>query len=644
LFLLAALAASCAASRAQQENEPAQAFTFVVTTQALPARTKPVAAARPAQAPAPPVVAVVHRLSGWKLRAVVAPPDAPFASTFDDKFVRTNIVAGYVMPDGRSVVARLPQADSDVLSLAAQLSEPRIGTTSGGPSLTLVRADGAEFEARFVGLDGSTGLSLFEASRQLLPPSKETPRPLVIGQRVCVWAPLPSGGPTAELAPAQPRVGAMPSPGTAPPAADPPSAGAPPGAASTRPPDLVGEEGVLYMNLGEIEGTLREVRRSPSGRAVAFSVETSDASPEWSGGVALSESNALVGIVDQSGGRETRLVPAGTVRAAAARVLARRSSVPQPWLGARGDAVARTPPDALVARGWPREQATSLVRRRQGVLLTSVAPGSPAARAGLRPGDVIARVGALDVRGVEDMTWVLKEVGGNSAAQFMVLRAGTPLNVRVLLSEAQSPAAATARAELSAAQTKLSHAQLEMSRISSEMQRFQDEMARIQRDFANGAAAHNSRASEGQLRAVREKLREIEVTHREASLTVSQFEREIEEAQSRLRAAASASPAVVGSPLLPLGAETRMFLRTVVVAGREPQSLRGLIVVSVRPDSAAARADLHVGDVIETVNDEPSLAVDWRAKLARIGDAPISVGVVRDGRKLTLKLNPSTEK
>ncbi|MDQ3908049.1 MAG: PDZ domain-containing protein, partial [Acidobacteriota bacterium] len=226
-----------------------------------------------------------------------------------------------------------------------------------------------------------------------------------------------------------------------------------------------------------------------------------------------------------------------------------------------------------------------------------------------------------------------------------VLRAGAPVSVRVVLSEAQNPAAATARAELSAAQSNLSRAQIEVSRISAEIQRLHEEMARMQRDFASGAAANNNHASEQQLRAVREKLREIDATYREASQTVSRYEREIEEAQARLRAAAAASPAVMGSPLLPLGAETHMFLRTMVTSGQPPQSLKGLVVVAVRPDSAASRAGLQVGDVIETVNDEPSLGFDWRAKLARDGDdSPVSLGVTRDGKKLTLKLNPVPEK
>ncbi|MDT7541753.1 MAG: hypothetical protein QOE33_1657 [Acidobacteriota bacterium] len=604
---------------------PARATSIVIATiQAQPARAKSLGPAPIVQTSAPPVVAVVHRLSGWKLRASVAPPDAPFVTTFDDKFVRTNIVAGYVMPDGRSVVARLPQSDSDVLSFATLFPELQNATTPGDSSFKLVRADGAEFDARFVGLDASTGLSLFEASQFVMTPSKETTQALAVGQRVCVWAPLPASAPVVGR-----------------------STSSMSRTATTRAPDSVGDEGVLYMNLGEIEGTLKEVRRSASGRAITLDVETQNVSPEWAGGVALSERNALVGIVEHNEGHQTRLLPAEAVRAAASRVQARRASVPQPWLGARGDAVAQTSPDLFVAQGWTRVQASTLVRRQQGVLLTSVAPGTPAARAGLRTGDVISRVGDHDVRNVEDMTWILKELGGNAPAQFTVLRAGaSPLSLRVVLSEAQNPAAETARAEVSAAQSSLSRSQIEAGRIVSEVTRLQEEMARLQHTYTtngSGATRAQARAIEEQLRGVRERLRETEETYRQMSLTVSRFEQQFIEAQARLRAATDSSPAIVGNPLLPLGVEARAFLRTTVING-DAQTLKGLLVVAVRPESPAAHSDLRVGDVIETVNNQPSLSVDWKAKLSHEDNSSISLGVLRDGKKLTLKLGPAPEK
>ncbi|MGH9943748.1 MAG: hypothetical protein ACRD9R_15490, partial [Pyrinomonadaceae bacterium] len=302
--------------------------------------------AEPAGAAAMPVLAVMHRLRGWKLRALLTPPDAPFAPTFDDKFVRTHIVAGYLMPDGRSVMARLPQAEAEMLNFSSEFRRMGTAPSSFDEELLVVRRDGEQFKAEFVGVDGITGLSLLEATGSVLLPAPTSvarvaaySQPLRSGQRVRLIAPvsadsaLQSVPPKAEDAP-------------------------------------VGDEGVLYMDLSEASGQLKEIQRSPSGRPARFTVQLEKATPEWAGGVAFNEAGELVGIVEQSGEREMSLLPAAVVRGAAARIQARRASVPQPWLGARGDAVARTSLELFVRRGWPRDAALEMLNRQRGVLLT----------------------------------------------------------------------------------------------------------------------------------------------------------------------------------------------------------------------------------------------------------------------------------
>lgn len=648
---LLSLANACVGARAQQQ-QPARPATVVSTAaaqatqsqpQAQPARAQSAGAsapastqqvagtAAPARATAPPVVAVIHRLSGWKLRAAIAPPDAPIAATFDDKFVRTNIVAGYILPDGRSVVARLPQAEAEVLNFAALFPELKASTSPNDSNLKLVRADGVEFAAKFVGVDASTGLSLFETSQPLMPPAKESAQTLSVGQRVCVWAPLPAEAPSGDVGT------------TVPPS---PVAPAPPASNATAESMLVGDTGVLYMNLGEIDGTLKEVSRSPSGRTIGFRVDAQNVSPEWAGGVALTEQNTLIGIVEQSDKNETRLLSAEAVRAAAARVQARRASVPQPWLGARGGAVAMTPTDLFIERGWTREQASTLVRRQLGVMLTSVAPGTPAARAGLRPGDVIARVGDHDVRNAEDMTWMLKELGGNSTANFTVLRAGAaPLNLRVLLSEAQNPAAETAQAEVYAAQAELMHMRTDAARAQSNMTRLQEELERLR---ASRVPSSPSRAAaevaevERQMEQLREKLREAQEQHRQTELNIIRTRQQLDEAQSRFRAASATLPTFSINPLLPFGVETTAFISTNIRNGT-PETRKGLVVVALHPESIAARSELRVGDIIETVNGQPCLGGDWKWELPADGKSEISLGVLRDDKRLALKLRPVPE-
>ncbi|HKG13352.1 MAG TPA: hypothetical protein VKB12_08430, partial [Pyrinomonadaceae bacterium] len=141
---------------------------------------KPAPKAAPAIAPMPPrqVVTVVHRLRGWKLLAWLATTVRP---TFElDELpspsdVHTNIVAGYISDDGRTVVARLPQAESDLdfPASASNLFEPTpqaapLVAPKSEPEYTVITSDGRSVEAKFIGLDATTGLSLLEASSTLL--------------------------------------------------------------------------------------------------------------------------------------------------------------------------------------------------------------------------------------------------------------------------------------------------------------------------------------------------------------------------------------------------------------------------------------------------------------------------------------------
>jgi S1-C subfamily serine protease len=344
--------------------------------------------------------------------------------------MHTNIVAGFVSDDGRTVMARLPRAEAEVEAFALPTMPPGIFASTtprefdrGG--FTLIRGDGLSVEAKFVGLDASTGLSLLEAAEPLVAPA---PKALVgvpsIGQRVRLYAPAPATPPPAAVA--------MPAPA------------APPAVAAGE----TGDTGVIYVGIGETEGQLTAVKRAPSGLPLAATVKATRITPAWAGAVVTNAAGELVGIAGDSGDTESQVVPAEVVRQAKERVLARRASVPQPWLGVRGDAVSRTTVEQFLAQGWPREFARSLLNERRGLLLTSVAPDTPAALAGLRPGDVISRVGEIDVRGVEDFSMLIREAGAGAKLNMTVLRALTnaPLKFTVELRGTKDPAQAMADA------------------------------------------------------------------------------------------------------------------------------------------------------------------------------------------------------
>ncbi|HVF68284.1 MAG TPA: hypothetical protein VM914_11500, partial [Pyrinomonadaceae bacterium] len=77
----------------------------------------PTPAAKAAPVPPRQVVTVVHRLRGWKLLAWLATtvrPSFELDELPSPTDVHTNIVAGYISDDGRTVVARLPQTGADL--------------------------------------------------------------------------------------------------------------------------------------------------------------------------------------------------------------------------------------------------------------------------------------------------------------------------------------------------------------------------------------------------------------------------------------------------------------------------------------------------------------------------------------------------
>ncbi len=555
-------------------------------------------------APAPKqLVTVVHRLSGWKLLtwlALTGPPTLEldrFPSATD---VHTNIVAGFVAEDGRTVVARLPRAEAMMETASAQpLSsyyEAVMQQPSSSPEFTLILGDGRRIDAKFVGLDASTGLSMLEAFEPLLKSALtgdegDTEDPTV-GQRVHFFAPAP----LADAAPNQ-------------------------------------NLGVVYFGIDQTEGRLTEVSRASTGKLFAVTAQASRVSPAWTGAVAMNESGELVGIVAESGSTETRIVPAATMRGAIDRVLARRASVPQPWLGVRGDDVFKFTVQQWEDIGWKPELAMPLIQSRQGVLLTSVAPGTPAATAGLRPGDVISRINGREVRGVGDLSPLLREAGVGRTADFTVWRAfeKSPVELPVMLSGTRSPAIATAEAELKAARASLYALELEL------------------RGAARAPVAEPGVAdARRQQMRVEARQKEVEALMREVKLQAEAAEARVAEARRLANEPARAlrfelrGPTTVLRPLRPFGLEVIGLTQR---SAARLQAKGGVLVVSVAPESPAAASGMRLGDVIETVNGQTFTRLDLRKRLADAGTAPLPVGVVREGQRLSLmlKLGPGLQ-
>lgn len=495
------LAAACLHAHAQQ-TAPVAPLPAPVAPATKPAQTNSLAPVA-----APQVNSVIHRVSGFKMLTLLRRSNARVAPLDDELLMasdmHTSITAGLFLEDG-SIVARLPQAEAEVPMFSSYSPSVAPKPPESPPNLFVVERDGQQLTARFIGLDGGTGLSLLSVEGlRAAPPARDArEETLIKGERVRLLSP----------------------------------------ARAAKTETLTSDQ--FFLNMSEMSGKLTGISRASTGNVTRLTVQAEKLSPAIVGGIVLNQAGETIGIVESSSAGEAYLIPVAAVRRAVSRIRSRlENKVPQPWLGARGAAVAAVSPEQLVNVGWKRAAAFKLLGQGTGVLLTSVPPQTPAWFANLRAGDVVTRVNAGDVRSAEDFSSLLKAAGSAASVSFTVIApdSPTPRVVNVKLSESLNPVLEMEAAEERAA------------RLSST------------------------------------------------------------------------------DPLVARGLET---LAITPKLAAHLKASGGLLVVFVHPESAAARAGLLAGDVIEAVNgkplaeNNPSLTLSMKATLS----------VVRNGQKLEVTL------
>jgi S1-C subfamily serine protease len=353
---------------------------------------------------APQVVTIVHRLSGVKmLRFLLRQEGEPgTVYTIDPDSISSDahasIIAGWALDDGRTIAVRLPQAGAELefaefpgLPLELKARTAVAGSTRflrfpapAEPDLTVITRDGRKLRARYVGLDGQTGLSVLQVNAVIRPWSpEEVAKELTQGQAVQIFAPERTS---------------------------------PEGEASSRN---------IYVKIGEVNTRISALT-STAGNLDRLTVRGAGLSPLVVGGIACDEAGKTLGIVESIEGNDARIVPAATIRAAARRVLERQASVPRPLLGIVGEPVQFAKRAAFLAHGWHEDQLTELLQKHLGILLTAVRPGTPAALAKLHPGDVIVRVNQEDIENSEEFSKLLGEAGSGRQVQFLIRRPNSP--------------------------------------------------------------------------------------------------------------------------------------------------------------------------------------------------------------------------
>ncbi len=365
---------------------------------------------------APQVVTILHRLTGVELLDMLMSKESMETIVKLDpsfqlaKEVHTNVVAGVALNAGDIIAAWLPEAR---VPLPAPVVKVKPRTPSATPpntpvpdappappapfidfpqnfpgnlfrtsDLNVITGDGKRVVARYIGIDGLTGLSLIAMPNGRLSHANDAKNDqIVVGQKIRIIAP-------------QPALDVEPN-----------------------------TKGPMYIRIGETEAIVVNVTRSPSGGIARVKIKCPKFSASNIGGIAINDANETIGIVDGiEGGGQATIVPLNLMRMAAKRVSARQASVPRPWLGIRGEPIGTMPVEKLVSVGWEMERARELTEKQRGIILTSVIPGSPAALAKLKAGDVILAVNDGWIRNTQEFSWQLDEATPEYPVRFTVAK------------------------------------------------------------------------------------------------------------------------------------------------------------------------------------------------------------------------------
>jgi S1-C subfamily serine protease len=363
---------------------------------------------------APQIVTILHRLTGLKIMRLLrrSTEEPGSIAGLDDAFkmstqVHTNVIAGLTLDDGKTIAAWLPEAEAEMAPSAIQYA-PRAPDPPGAPAahprvtpptvapmpvpvpgllpgflepdLKIVTRDGKRLLGHYLGLDGLTGLSVITLRGANLPQMVEAREPVRVGQRLRIIGPQPA--PRAEG----------------------------------------GQRSAIYVRVGQTDAVVTGIGKSPSGGIARIKIKAAKLSAANIGAIAVNEAGETLGILDSVEGHEANIVPIAAVRSAVKRVMDRKASVPRPWLGVRGEPINAMTLEKILNVGWKLDRAKELCENQNGILLTSVAPGSPAALNQLKPGDVILSVNDAQIKSGDQFSWILQEAGPGSPVQFTVAR------------------------------------------------------------------------------------------------------------------------------------------------------------------------------------------------------------------------------
>lgn len=480
LLISALLLISCAfVLQAQQKTTPTAPPTAAPSPEKSPNPCNTQNATQTSSAPKPAksrmsVFPVVQRLNGFEVLALMRSRGADIKAV-DSNFLfnlelHTNVVAGFTIGDGKTLITRLPQAEmtytytvtyNDPLNSKKEPVPPKgvkkntpeiVESTPAAPgtipqpkvvplpsknppakginapfqqqsfptpfmmspkinpeSITVFAESGCQLNAKFIGLDGFTGLSLLQVEGFNQTPLPEADvKKLAVAQNVRLYAPMPLGQQSS-----------------------------------------LNKTNSLSLKVTTLEGKLKAFEKNRAGEIRRITVVAQNMTPELVGGVVLNSEGEAIGMIEGVTQTEARVIPITDIKQAIDRVRTQAERKPQPWLGVRGESVNLSSFYQLTELGWSQLRAAELLNKSRGLLLTSVPQGTPAALSQLKVGDVVLSVNQKEIKNAEDFTSALSALGENKEASFGLLRPSTNVTetVKVKIGETTNPIIAMGLAE-----------------------------------------------------------------------------------------------------------------------------------------------------------------------------------------------------
>lgn len=403
------------------------------------------------------------------------------------------------------------------------------------PSVRVKTEDGRILTAQFVGADRATGLTLLEVpGLGIEPPGFATapPRP---DELVIVKSPEFSLKATAWLERNGTRA---------------------PASVTTMYEVLVQNGRVLPASVVANPPHMMSVELPPNGRI------RSDLNAE----IILNASGQVLGMTLRTFPVRNSVIKQALqidqAREIAGKLLAARQNTPKLWLGALGADLSQFPFD--------EREILDLPKNSDGVIVTSVMPGSPAWTAGLKLNDILVGVGENQIHSLVDIQKTLSLLEPGEPTQLSVFRDNRPVTLIAKLQPADFPGIYN----------------IEQQPGISELEQLQVKLRVMENRFNELAAAKQSEAA--RIAALQDLMK--------------QNKERLDEATARF--AALPAPAGRALPLQNFGVMiqnlTAQLAEFFGVAGQQ-----GVLVTAVDPRGLGAKAGIRAGDIILKIDGKP---------------------------------------